>query len=514
MAEIVLEKLRRLRAGEAARTLDLFSGCGGLSLGTQLAGAVVLGGVEIDPAAARTHARNFHSAQDPCSAHALPRDITSQDPLSLVAELTGNAHPRSLVDLLVGGPPCQAFARVGRAKLREVIEHPEAFLHDSRAGLYRHYLRYVEALMPVAIVVENVPDVLNYGGTNIFELMSLAFEKLGYESRYTLLNAGHYGVPQMRDRCFLIAIRREVDSAPSFPTPSHAHKLPIGYRGTRDVALQTINMFEGRHYREAPTPPAGADPAVTAREAISDLPRITAHLGGNGRKRPQRLDEPMSTPEPPGLSSFARNMREWPGFPNSGVVFDHVTRHLPRDYRIFARMREGDQYPEAHAIARTLRDRAARAIERRTRRVVAPGSAAYRDLTKHYVPPYDPGKFPNKWRKMEADAPARTLMAHIGKDTYSHIHYDSTQARTISVREAARLQSFPDGFRFCGTMNPAFRQIGNSVPPLLASPIVHQLLLDLAHSTAGTSPGSSCESQPRIRWSTRGTHRRKAADAI
>ena len=59
-------------------------------------------------------------------------------------------------------------------------------------------------------------------------------------------------------------------------------------------------------------------------------------------------------------------------------------------------------------------------------------------------------------------------MAHLGKDSYSHIHYDSVQARTISVREAARLQSFPDGFRFCGTMNPAFRQIGNAVPPLLA----------------------------------------------
>ena len=84
------------------------------------------------------------------------------------------------------------------------------------------------------------------------------------------------------------------------------------------------------------------------------------------------------------------------------------------------------------------------------------------------IPPYDPGKFPNKWRKLEADLPSRTLMAHIGKDTYSHIHYDSQQARTISVREAARLQSFPDGFEFAGTMNPAFRQIGNAVPPLLS----------------------------------------------
>ena len=76
------------------------------------------------------------------------------------------------------------------------------------------------------------------------------------------------------------------------------------------------------------------------------------------------------------------------------------------------------------------------------------------------------------WR----DQPARTLMAHLGKDSYSHIHYDSDQARTISVREAARLQSFPDGFMFCGTMNPAFRQIGNSVPPLMAKAIAAQIM--------------------------------------
>ena len=76
---------------------------------------------------------------------------------------------------------------------------------------------------------------------------------------------------------------------------------------------------------------------------------------------------------------------------------------------------------------------------------------------------------------MEPDLPARTLMAHLGKDSYSHIHHDSTQARTISVREAARLQSFPDGFVFSGTMNPAFRQIGNAVPPLLAKAIAQTM---------------------------------------
>ena len=80
---------------------------------------------------------------------------------------------------------------------------------------------------------------------------------------------------------------------------------------------------------------------------------------------------------------------------------------------------------------------------------------------------------------MEADKPTRTLMAHLGKDSYSHIHYDSTQARTISVREAARLQSFPDGFVLEGPMNPAFRQVGNAVPPLMAKAIADMMMEQL-----------------------------------
>ena len=81
---------------------------------------------------------------------------------------------------------------------------------------------------------------------------------------------------------------------------------------------------------------------------------------------------------------------------------------------------------------------------------------------------------------MEPDFPARTVTAHLGKDTYSHIHYDSAQARTISVREAARLQSFPDGFTFKGRMNAAFRQIGDAVPPLLAYAVAATLARQLA----------------------------------
>ena len=487
MKWIIARKLDRLNAGEPARVLDLFAGCGGISLGAQLAGCDIVGGLELDRQAARTHALNFHSdnGHDALTIHSRPRDITQQDPLALITEYLPHVQdPRTEIDLLVGGPPCQAFARVGRAKLREIMSHPEAFLHDERSGLYRHYLRFVEALAPVAVIVENVPDVLNYGGLNIFDSMGAALAQCGYDCAYSLLNAAHYGVPQMRTRCFLVGIHRDVHVDPAFPPPTHRHHLPIGYRGTRDVALRNLTLFSDSRYVELPPPESGAPCAVTARQAIADLPLITEHLRGGLRKAPRRFDTPVELPSRSRTSQFARLMRTWPAFESDGYVYDHVIRYLPRDYKLFARMRPGDQYPEAYALALTMLDEAVKRVEAERGAPLSRNSARYRELKTFFVPPYDPGKFPNKWRKMEADQPARTLMAHIGKDTYSHIHYDSRQARTISVREAARLQSFPDGFRFSGTMNPAFRQIGNAVPPLLAYAVVANVLRQITSRTS------------------------------
>ncbi len=412
--------------------------------------------------------------------HSRARDITKTHPYKFIKEVQPScSDPLREIDLLVGGPPCQAFARVGRAKLREIAEHPEAFLHDERSGLYRHYLQFVECLAPVAVIIENVPDVLNYGGLNVFETIAEVLEDIGYECRYSLLNAAHYGIPQMRMRCFLVGVHRSAQFIPSLPNPTHYHELPAGYRGTRDVALKHLNLFERSHFVELPPPSRKFPKAVTAKEAISDLPKLTQHLKGNAKKTPQRLNNPEPMPEAKRLTGYAKLMRQWPGYESDGFVYDHAIRFLPRDYKIFKKMKPGDQYPEAHSLAKKMFKGALARVEIERGTPLSSTSKQYKELLALYVPPYDPGKFPNKWRKMEADAPSRTLMAHIGKDTYSHIHYDSTQARTISVREAARLQSFPDGFHFSGTMNPAFRQIGNAVPPLLAYAVASRLLSDL-----------------------------------
>jgi DNA (cytosine-5)-methyltransferase 1 len=174
-------------------------------------------------------------------------------------------------------------------------------------------------------------------------------------------------------------------------------------------------------------------------------------------------------------------MRSWKGFETDGSVDGHVIRLTSRDFPIFGRMPRGADYPIALEVAHALLEEKLESLKRRRMRPPVK-SAAYRKLIKATVPPYDVSKFPNKWWKIDPDAPSRTLTAHIGKDTYSHIHYDGRQKRTISVREAARLQSFPDGFRFAGAMNAAFRQIGNAVPPLLALAVARELktLLDAA----------------------------------
>src|SRR5207248_9416298 len=111
-----------------------------------------------------------------------------------------------------------------------------------------------------------------------------------------------------------------------------------------------------------------------------------------------------------------------------------------------------------------------------TGKAPAPASKAWKDLREEYVPPYNREEFQDKWGKLWPDRPSWTVPAHLAKDSYSHIHPDSAQARMISVREAARLQSFPAGFSFCGNMGDCFRQIGNAVPPLLAWAIADRLL--------------------------------------
>jgi DNA (cytosine-5)-methyltransferase 1 len=206
---------------------------------------------------------------------------------------------------------------------------------------------------------------------------------------------------------------------------------------------------------------------------------------------------PYTSPNP--TSAWSRLMREWPQFGTTDHSTGHVIRYLPRDYKIFRLMEEGWQYPEVWRFVEAKRQQM---MNMRWKSGDNNGaeSSKTQEFIKQWTLPYDPDKFPNKWWKLYRDKPVRTLMAHLGKDSYSHIHFDSRQARTISVREAARLQSFPDGFVLRGSMNPAFKQIGNAVPPLVAYAIAMTM-----RSMIG------CQSLPDIRCDLLGLDKRLVA---
>ncbi len=481
----VSAKVLRLASGGQPRVVDLFSGCGGISLGFHRAGFSIAAAVEIDPLAALSHATNFHREAHTFDAHAKARDLTATDPATFCQEL-GLGLVDEAVDVLVGGPPCQAYARIGRAKLGDLAANPEAFKVDPRRNLYLAYLAWVTRLKPLALLMENVPDIMNQSGHNVAVEIVELLEGHGYSARYGLVNTAFYGVPQMRERVFIVAYRKELEITPALPEPTRHLELPSGYHGSRSVALKYVDLLSAGAYLSPRTDPS-LPPPVTAEQAIGDLPPIeTAGMKRGTRKASPKTFLRYRDGVP--ISDYSRQMREWPGFESAEGIGDHLVRCLPRDGGIFEAMQEGHQYPDALKVAEGQFK--AKAKELGYRR----NSKSWTALRNAMVPPYNPATFPNRWWKMIRNKPARTLMAHLGKDCYSHIHYEGAQRRTISIREAARLQSFPDGFKFAGTMNPSFRQIGNAVPPLMAWEIAKVMRLALKGAVARLSVGTETPS--------------------
>lgn len=396
--------------------LDLFCGAGGMSLGFQMAGYQIGLGVDNDPLACQTHAYNF-------DGRCVQADITAiSDPRAFV-----QAQGVELVDVIIGGPPCQGFSRVGRGKLRSLKDDP-AHIHDPRNQYYKEFIRFVEALRPSYFALENVPDMQYYadGEGLVLEKALKTFSELGYtggpEDRpiWSVLRADHYGVPQSRQRLLIVGNRLH-------------------------------------HQIRWPPVPTHEDNPVTVWQAISDLP-IIAHGC--------RIDEMPY--EPPGeLNAYQRLMR---GRADS-VLYNHQTRwHNQQDLHAFAWMPEGWKYVDLPKKFKRYRD----------------------DI------------FKDKYRKLYRDQPSWTIEAHIGKDTYRHIYPaglgDAEPPRTISVREAARLQSFPDEFRFLGPFTRQFYQVGNAVPPLLAKAVAQAILsgvlVGIREPTGGDSGGAVGASEP------------------
>ena len=454
--------------------MDLFAGAGGMSLGLERAGFQCIGAFEWNDQAASTYRHNLGRDLVVSGFGSTMGDLSRIDPRQVARRLSKAGIKRGEIDLLAAGPPCQGFSRIGRGKLNSLTGKVDSFLHDPRNQLYRRALEFVGVLEPKAILLENVPGILHLSGTNIAEVICKALEDIGYSVRYTLLNAARYGVPQSRERVFILGIRRDLaQTPPLFPRPTHHLDMPRGTLSRAD--LRTGDFLHPEFY--APFSEClnlshnkALPAAISTEAAIGDLPVFTEHLrflGKRGLPNQKGYSSKREFHEPlpyklnlRQANQYQRQMRKWLPLDDPGLVTGQYGRWVPRDFMTFRKMRSGDCYTQAVEIAKGRYREAVEAYRN--------GDWVTRPKKKDFIPPYSTESFDEKWKKLYRTRPSWTVTAHLERDTYSHIHYDSRQARAISPREAARLQSFPDGFVFTGNTGDMFRQIGNAVPPLLA----------------------------------------------
>jgi DNA (cytosine-5)-methyltransferase 1 len=457
--------------------LDLFSGAGGMALGFRAAGAQCIGAVEWNEPAAKTFESLFGDEGARVFGGSERGDVNQLPVDDLLGALSTSP------DIVVGGPPCQGFSRIGRAKQASLLGAEARIVQGGvtdpgRNQLYQYFLAVVRRARPKAFVMENVPGMREHLGTDFAKRISREASYSGYHVRYFLLNAAEYGVPQLRWRLFFVGIRNDFGVHAIPRPPPRTHSL------VRGASLGSVP--DGSSLPEDRWMIAGADlpqatqlqPAACVRDALGDLPRLRGHLQGVEPGEQRRASRGP-------LSDYANGLRHWPGLPTVEDTSGHWYRYTGcthrdatkggRDFPIFRDMAQGDRYPEALGIAHRRFREALGGLASRP----LPGSDEWEDLKSRFVPPYRNDAFHDKWRKLVADEPSWTVTAHLSKDTYSHIHYDSRQARTVTIREAARLQSFPDAVDFHGNFGSQFRQIGNAVPPLLARAIATELLAQL-----------------------------------
>jgi DNA (cytosine-5)-methyltransferase 1 len=374
--------------------LDIFCGAGGMSLGFKNAGCQILGGIDQNKYAVDTHHQNFPSAKLKLPAQDI-RILRDLEKLDLKADE---------VDILVGGPPCQVFSRVGIGKMRKLGRDIES---DHRNFLYEEFVRFVAYYKPLCFVMENVDNLANKEETleKIYKDFSGNRRKgyPGYKVDYRVLDASEFGVPQKRLRLFIIGIRSDLEVDPPFPTKQVNHRVSVG-------------------------------------EAIYDLPELQPFVmplktKSSGPKQKDMECTYKCLPQSSYQEKMRRQKKEGEG------VWNHLCRsHNDKDIMIFEMLEQGGKY---------------------------------RDLPKEMMR-YRVDIFDDKYKRLIWNEPAWTLTAHMKKDGLAYIH--PLQHRSISVREAARIQSFPDDFVFYAPMTRMFELVGNSVPPLLAEAVAEPLV--------------------------------------
>lgn len=433
------------------KIIDLFSGCGGLTLGFERVGFEIAGGIELMPSAHSTLSFNFYERYGKSCEH-ICGDIT---------QINGNVFEDKIGEegcIVIGGPPCQAYSLAGRGKLKSLGENREN-TKDARGYLYQDFLRFAYSNNAKAVVMENVPEAISFGSMNIPQIVCEDLDAHGYNAFWTILNSADYGVPQIRERLFVIAVRKELNVNIELPIPTHRDTsgLFMSQRANSD----RLNKYS--FYKEPIVNIQSQIPWVTVEQALSDLPSLQVNADARYRNNECSLALPY---KPVQQNDYQLLMRSWYGKSNVCVTGNSY-RNNTRDFHIFEEMQEGENYVDAHRIAEKHFEAQAHLLG------YSVTDEQYQKLHKKMVPCYDTTKFVDKWKRLRRDMPSHTIVAHLSVDTYSHIH--PWEPRGISVREAARLQSFPDGFLFNCSMGDAFKQIGNAVPPLLSYAIAKSL---------------------------------------
>lgn len=301
------------------------------------------------------------------------------------------------VDVIIGGPPCQAYSIAGRA------QDPLSMKEDYRNFLFESFVKVVEYYRPKIFVFENVPGILSAspGDKLVIERICTAFENIGYETRQpnemkkSIYSSVDFAVPQDRNRVIIIGVNKDTKfSVEDFYRSLDRHKLN--------------------------------KPIKTVREAIAGLPKY----------------KPLENPTKEAGRNISHELIGETNVPNHKARY-----HNKRDIMIFKEWLQNNMN------------------EAPTRDKLAFYNKVTGKVTNH-----------NKYRSLDWDKPAPTVVSHLYKDGLMFIHPDREQLRSITVREAALLQTFPMDFEFIGSDSYCFKMIGNAVPVLFAKSIAESII--------------------------------------
>lgn len=387
--------------------------------------------------------------------------------------------------VLIGGPPCQAYSLAGRSRMRG--KDPVAFENDKRHFLYTEYLRIIQKFRPAVFVMENVKGILTskHSGSHIFDRILADLQEPGKDLSYSIrslvvpgeitdpwdyvIESEQYGIPQSRHRVILFGIRSDLAKSARVlvQRPDKLILEPYGGQISVEKALDGLPPLRSQITKRLDAVPDSHEewlktlnettrklrnwktPDMTSFErAVShacEMARFHRSTGGNFIEQ-ERLN----------FSCMPQHLQHWFNDPRLGGTIQHETRrHMRSDLQ---------RYLFASCFAR---------VYRRTPKIKDFPSGL---LPEHENVEDDHVPFADRFRVQLLNDPSTTVVSHIAKDGHYYIHPDPSQCRSMTVREAARLQTFPDNYFFEGNRTQQYTQVGNAVPPLLARQIAQVVL--------------------------------------